>query len=58
MARKNSLLTGRNLRTRLRVGDHLPRPVGVERRERKDRGERKERRERKDRGEKHNENQQ
>ena len=37
--RKNSLLTGRTLRTRLRVGEHLPGPVGVERRERKDRGE-------------------
>ena len=39
VARKNSLLTGRNLRTRLRVGEHLPRPVGEERKERKDRRE-------------------
>ena len=68
--KKKLLLTGRTLRTRLRVGEGEPRPVGVERRERKDRGEREERRERKDRGErkerretkdrreKHNENQQ
>ena len=46
MERKNSLLTGSNLRTRLRVGEHLPPPVGVERRERE--RERTERRERKE----------
>ena len=50
-ARKNSLLTGRTLRTRLRVGEHLPRLVGVERRERKERRERGSREEREERRE-------